>query len=650
MNKVLDSLEKYILYIVVLLVPLFVLPSFTDLYTLPKLVVLIVGITLVLIIKCVRLLVLKKIEFSSSSFDIPLLVITIGYTLSSIFTTANKMEAFFMPGNASILIGSLALYFLLNNLNLSEKNTLKVFLFASALVASLVSILSASGLFSKIYFITSYFQGGKVNLMGGSLPQIIFLIGVLPLIVELIINSRDFAKKVFLATGSVVVLLALILSIVNVLPGKPEAIELPSFQTSFSVLLDTVKESPLLGSGAGNYLSAFNRFRPISYNSTPLWQMRFSTANNFYFTVITETGLIGLVGIVLLFISVLGIVKKLRVSSVQVFKEGHIISLVSLLLLLVFFPANITVVVLLFVVISLSANTRKNEFTVPSTLAALPYLVSAPVIGAIAALYFFGFQALAAENMFLNSLVSLNKGDAKATYDQMRQAINMSPYVDRYHAAYAQTNIAIAQSLAQKKDLSDSDRQTVATLIQQAIREGKNVVILNPTRSGSWELLARIYQSIIPFAQGSDKFAIQTYSQAISLDPINPNLRISAGGVLYSLGLYDTAIDTFKLAVAAKPDFPNSHYNLSAAYREKKEYDNAIAEMEAVLSLVKKDSNDYKTAQAELEALKKKKPAASLKTNTQAPAENLTQPEKKTQVITPPLELPQEATPPAATN
>jgi tetratricopeptide (TPR) repeat protein len=246
--------------------------------------------------------------------------------------------------------------------------------------------------------------------------------------------------------------------------------------------------------------------------------------------------------------------------------------------------------------------------------------------------------------MFLNSLISLNKGDAKATYDQMRKAITMSPYVDRYHAAYAQTNIAIAQSMAQNKNITDAEKQTIATLIQQAIREGKNVVILNPTRSGGWELLARIYQAIIPFAQGSDQFALQTYSQSIALDPINPNLRIALGGVFYSLGQYDSAIDTFKLAVAAKPDYANSHYNLSAAYREKKDYVNAISEMNGVLALVPKDSNDYKTAQAELEALNKKKPAT---TNANQPTE-LTQPEKVTKA-NPQIELPKEATPPATT-
>ena len=150
----------------------------------------------------------------------------------------------------------------------------------------------------------------------------------------------------------------------------------------------------------------------------------------------------------------------------------------------------------------------------------------------------------------------------------------------------------------------------------------------------------------MPFAQGADQFAIQTFTQAVALDPVNPILRIALGGTYYALGNYDNAIDAFKLAVLTKPDFANSHYNLAVAYREKKNYDAAIAEINNVLGLVAKDSQDYTTAKAELENLQKQKavvkPAGSSE-NLQAP-----QPAQPSN-IKPPLTLPEEATPPAAT-
>lgn len=154
----------------------------------------------------------------------------------------------------------------------------------------------------------------------------------------------------------------------------------------------------------------------------------------------------------------------------------------------------------------------------------------------------------------------------------------------------------------------------------------------------------------MPFAQGSDNFAIQTYTQAIALNPVNPNLRISLGGIYYALGRYDEAISAFELAALAKPDLANAHYNLSAAYREKGDIDKAISEMNIVLTLVPKDSSDYNLAKSELDALEKNRPSPAPSTPLRA-AEgqgNLTPPaEAPQQVIQPPIELPSEANPPA---
>jgi tetratricopeptide (TPR) repeat protein len=227
----------------------------------------------------------------------------------------------------------------------------------------------------------------------------------------------------------------------------------------------------------------------------------------------------------------------------------------------------------------------------------------------------------------------------------MALAINQNPQVDRYHASLAQVDMVLAQSLAAKKDVTDEDKATITQLVQQAINEGKATVTLNPSRSGNWEILGQIYRSIMPFATGADQFAIQTYSQAILLDPTNPDLRISLGGVYYALGRYDDAISAFKLAVLAKGDLANAHYNLSVAYAAKKDYDNAIIEIENVMSLVPKDSQDYTLAKNTLDELNKNRPAKTTEgtDNLQAP-----QPVEQSNVK-PPITLPQDATPPAST-
>ena len=114
------------------------------------------------------------------------------------------------------------------------------------------------------------------------------------------------------------------------------------------------------------------------------------------------------------------------------------------------------------------------------------------------------------------------------------------------------------------------------------------------------------------------------------------------GGTFYALGDYDNAIDAFKLAVLAKPDHANAHYNLSFAYREKGEIEKAISEMTIVLSLADRESNDYELVRTELENLEARRPT----TETEG-TENLIPPQEAEEpIIQPPLELPDDAEPP----
>jgi hypothetical protein len=64
--------------------------------------------------------------------------------------------------------------------------------------------------------------------------------------------------------------------------------------------------------------------------------------------------------------------------------------------------------------------------------------------------------------------------------------------------------------------------------------------------------------------------------------------------------------------------------------------------MNTVMNLVEKDSSDYTLAKTTLEDLEKNK------TTSAKNAESLTAPEKQTTIVEPPIDLPQEATPPAS--
>jgi len=660
MNKTLEVLEKYILYLTVFLVPLIILPLFPNPFDLPKVTILALGVALVILVKALQTLVKGSLEVSIGTFDFPIILLGIAYTLSAILRTPNKMEAFLLPGTATVVLAGVLLYLLINQLKEVDRKKLRLIIFFSGVVLSLVSLLAASGILAKIPQLPTYMKNSAFNLLGGTLPTSIFLASLLPLGLGITLSEKEAVKKIFLAVSAAVLALGLAISIFNSLPGKPTTPNLVDFGTSWAIAVDTLKESPIWGIGPGNYLTAFNRFRPLSYNQTDLWAVRFTSARDFYLTLLTETGLLGAAGLILLFLAAYRALQP----EFKVFKKENLavpLSLLFLFVLLALFPATTSLIILLFVLLSLAAKTKKTILNLTATPVATSegtttakytsrfpaILVATPFIVAVLVFFFYASRALAAEVKFKRALNALVENRGTDTYNLMREAINANPFVDRYHSSYAQVNLLLANSLAQNPPeggLTDQDRATIAQLIQQAIREGKAVVSLNPQRAGNWELLAGTYRAITPFAEGADQFAIQTYNQSIALDPINPNLRIALGGLHYALGDYDTAIRVFELATLAKPDHANAHYNLAVALREKGEIQRAVNEMTLVLSLVNRDSDDYELARAELEALEKKLPAEEAEAG-----ETLTPPQPVEEpVIQPPLELPEGAEPPEA--
>jgi len=664
MEKNLEIIEKYIIYAIAFLIPVSFLPIFPNYFSTAKIVILSIGLSLAILVKVARMIVSGNFDIFVGNLDFPVFLLGLAYLLSGILRTPNKMEAFFLPGTATVVVLSMIYYFLVNQIKESDKKLLLVAVFLSGIFVALSSFVGVSQIFSKISQAPAFLKDPGFTSLGGNLPAALFLAAIIPLGINFTITQKDAAKKAFYAISLGIVSFGLILNIYNMLPGKPYSPRFISMSTSWSIAIDSLKESPIFGVGAGNYLTAFNKFRPITYNSSDIWNIRFTSGRDFYLTAITETGLLGLAALALLIYSVYKMaqkdIKERSLVGWNIMDNAKLLSLITLFLILAFFISSPELIVLLFVLLAVNAKVHKIGLKFSSITDSLidteafsnklatripAILATLPIVAGVAVFLFFGGKIVSAEFAFNKSLNALAQNDGTQTYNYMQQAINLNPMVDRYHASLAQINLALASSISAKpegQDLTDDERNTISQLIQQSIDEGKAAVALNIQRSGNWELLANLYRSIMAYAQGADQFAVQAYSQAVVLDPVNPLLRLNLGGTYYAIGDYDDAIDVFKLAVVAKPDYANSYYNLAVAYREKGDIANAITQMTTVLSLVDRNSPDYEQAKQELDDLEAKKPAAQA-TGT----ENLTPPQTTEPVVEPPLELPEGAEPPS---
>jgi tetratricopeptide (TPR) repeat protein len=586
------------------------------------------------------------------------------------------MEAIWLPGTATIVVASALFYFLANQLRERDKKAFGIILFLTGIVVAIFSLLGVTTILTKLQFLPAIFRQTSFTTMGGNLPAAIFLAVIIPIGLGIILEAKDSMQKTFYTVALAIATLGLFANIYNLLPGKPTSPRFASFSDSWSIAVDSLKASPLLGVGPGNYLTAFNIYRPISYNQTDLWLVKFTQGRDFFLTNLTEVGLLGIAGftmlIYLLYKNLQKDYKERKLMGWGLAGTYETVSLTLVLAAYTFFSTNVALILLLFALLALVAKGNKVNVNLSAAQSALgspqkeavatripAILVALPIVALIIAYAYFGSKIALAEYTFGQSLVALSNNDGAKTYDTMLRAINANPRVDRYRASFSQVNFALANSIAQQAQpateggetkeatLTEEQRATISQLIQQSIAEAKATVALNLPRSGNWKLLADTYRAIIPFAQGADQFAVQSYAQAVALDPINPNLRLDLGGVYYQLQQYAPAIEQFKLAVVAKPDLANSHYNLAMAYKANKQFAEALEQMTITLSLVDRDSPDYELAKKEVENLESQVPKTTPQTEGEEGTGDLKNPPQAQEpVLEPPLDLPEEAAPP----
>lgn len=620
MEKYIKIAKETIFYFTLILLPVFFLTSFPSPFILPKYVFLTIGLSLTFLLWISEMAISKKFVLHLGKYDLAVLIFAVAYLATSLVKTPNKAEAFVIPGVATAALLSATAYFLANQVNSKNSDLLKYVIAASGALLATMSTLFQIGLFSKIPQLSALVKDVNFNPAGGYLPTLMYLLIIVPLVVGMFIKEESTVKKSLLGLILAVIVLGITLS-ANSIYGKntsrPKFIDLRS---SWEIAVETFKKEPYFGVGPGNYLSAFNKNRPLTYNQTEVWDVKFTSARNFYLTAVTETGFVGIIALSILLISIIYQVRKKITWSLASVLVG--------LILMLFYPVSVVVLIVFFVLLSINSK-AKPVLEEVKLRGVAPNVIMLFALGLVTVITNFGGKATLAEYKFKKALNSLSANDIKGAYTFLQEAIKLNPKVDRYHLSFGQIDISVANTIASKKDITDEDKKLISEVIQHSVTEGKNAVSLNLGRSGNWESLASIYANIISFAKGADSYTVQTLNQAISLDPINPSLRISLGRVLLQLKKYDEAVKVLELAVLSKPDLAASHYYLALAYSALKQTDKAKAQYEAALSLLQVGTEDYKKVKAESESIVAASPIPT-----------------PTPVIEPQLELPTDAQPP----
>jgi len=437
----------------------------------------------------------------------------------------------------------------------------------------------------------------------------------------------------------------------------PREVQLsPVFTWKISV--SSFRDSPFWGTGPGSFPADFTAYKPLEFNTSKAWNVRFDQAFNEYLQTLATLGALGFTTLLFLTIAYLSAAWKVLTNSKDHLNLALSISgilffillslhastlplyILGLLILSLFMAVNkgITKQIHIGMINSRSAVIRRvDEFYLRFDILPTVFLILVTiVVGTV--FYLTGKTALADWHHRL-ALQAVTQGKGLEAYNQLIPAERLNPYIDLYRTDLAQTSFALANAIAADKvpppaggeaspsgSLTDQDKQNIQTLLSQAINEGKTATVLNPNSALNWEILGSIYRQISGVAENALTFSLDSYGRAIQKDPLNPLLRLTVGGIYYSGKNYDLAIRFFTDAVNLKPDFANGYYNLAAALREKGDLTEAASSAEKTVSLLDPSSPDYQTASDLLAQLRDQiaseaaKQQAQQKEQIQAPA------------------------------
>jgi tetratricopeptide (TPR) repeat protein len=665
-SATLHKIGFYLVLFLTAIFPVFFLPITSEFYEFNKNFLLIGVSGILLLLLTVGFVVDKQVKITRSPFGLPILAVLITWLISTIARTPNRLDAILNPNQTGTIVALAIYYFTATNFirTKRELDLLVAGLVGSFSLLAFSSILWGTGIMENV----SPWAFAKVSVWtptGNPLMTLSMLVILLPFLGILIAKQKENSNRMLALSVALFLFVAASgITAYRIFQNPANRPIFLSQSVSWSIAMEALKISPLIGTGADTYLTDFTRFRPVSYNMSENWNIRFNSASNYYLQILTTIGLLGLGAVAFLFLRVVTLlIRSLRSSSdASAHTTALTASVTAVILMASFFivPPGAVSLFLLFTLLimvvaafKLMGSPLVHDANI-DIVAASDSGIRTPILPllsfalSLALVIVYGptlAKAYYAEVAFQKGLTAVGKNDGKTAFESINTAIKFNPFRDSYRTAASQTYLLLANSAATKKDLTADDRDTITKLVQQSIQEAKNAVSLNPAKATNLVMLANVYQNLVNFAQGADQWAVASYQQAIALDPTNPELYVSLGGIYYARQNFDEALRLFLLAADRKPNYANAFYNISAAYKQKKDYQNAYVAMQQVINIVDKTSADYIKAKGELEDLGK-----LIGETSQVPA----QPEKTeletakplpSPTVNPPIKLPSELGP-----
>jgi tetratricopeptide (TPR) repeat protein len=353
--------------------------------------------------------------------------------------------------------------------------------------------------------------------------------------------------------------------------------------------------SVLTGTGPSTFNLDFALFKPSSINNTSIWSDPFSEGHDFAITLLATGGLLSF--LVFLWLAILIWYPFLHVQLLNTKLAMAVSAAAFLTVALFLYPGFFAGFVILFALLGLIAGSRARgvlSFADWSGLRSFGMSIALIILAAavLAATFFAGEKYVAAV-FFEQSNAAVAAGDSATAFSKVNEAITLDPQ-DAYYRGASNILVDEAKTLAAANDPTASVELPV--VVENAVQAAESATNQDSRDPANWGNLGSVYEAVMPIVNGADVSAEDSYTQAASLDPVNPQWDVAIARVyIESASLlpsnsptssaeqqsdWSTAEAYLQKAIALKDDYADPRVLLVEIYLDQGNVAEAIQKVE----------------------------------------------------------------------
>ena len=564
--RVLSLTYQYATAFVVIATPLFFIPTKSFSPDVTYYVTITLAIFIALFSYVVSAIITRSWHPISRFEFVAYAVFSVSVLLSALFA-ADKFDVVFGNGvNPYVAVSLLALpatMYLVRTLPDAFRNKLKQILLVVLAVSSLLFVFTFIFSGSLGQYLSNLFSGFS------NTSSLVVYVGIFVTALAVYIKK----SRIHIAHKTIIGITAVVFATL-LLTLSYSGDTRPSLGSSLTVAKQVLLHNGIFGIGAGNFIPAWQAYRPQVVITSPYFGFDFNQASGTITTFLATIGLVGTIAFLFLVIGSVVFTYRLYRRTTEVHEHHRLgaISAILFYLLVVSFviPFSYSMLVLWMVVAGFGIAKLPLDEYHPSKKVAY---ILIPVALLFTTHTFFTFEkSLAIVSFNKAQEIAVVSGAPDEVEKYLASAIDSFPYDGFYRA---QVEYAIAkEKLIITKEQADPEILKKAYLekAQYAVDAGLNAVKKNPNNYQNYISLGRAYELAIPFdKEGGYTRSKNAYDKAIALYPNNPYLYVTLARLEASAGTKENIRTALTKSLEIKDNFTDALYLMSqlAAYEQK---------------------------------------------------------------------------------